>query len=338
MYHTVHIKPNGYNLLVEPGETVLSAALRQGYRFPHDCQNAICGTCRGLLIEGQVEYTEPSAIGLTEDEREAGYALFCSAKPLTDLIIEVQGVYGPGYLPPKKLSYSLKELNQLTPTIYQAFLEAPQEDRIRYHAGQYLEILHRDGSPKPFSIANAPIDDAGLIELHIRYTQDNPYSIELVEELRATKQILLKGPFGSSILHKFPAYPLLLVAGGTGIVPFKALIEKALAEGFKHPIYLYWGVRSTADFYLQNLIERWQKYVPNFHYIPVLSNKGEIHSWSGKTGLVHDAVLQDHADISKFHVYASGPTEMVYATYHALLPKGLNRALFHSDVFDYQPL
>ncbi len=335
MHYTVHIKPSGYNLSVKASESILTAALRQGYQFPHDCENGVCGTCKGKLIEGQVEYDETILPGLTEEEREAGYALFCSAKPLSDLIIQMDGVIGPEQLPIKKLTYTVQTLQQLTATIYQAILLPPADEFIAHHAGQYIEILHRDASPRPFSIANAPVSDNKQLEFHIRYQPDNPYTAELLHAIQTTGQLRLKGPFGSCILRREPDYPMILVAGGTGFAPAKALIEQALAEGTQQPIYLYWGVRKTDDFYMSELVERWVKYCPNFHFIPVLSGKNAGEKWRGRHGWVHEAVLQDHPDLSRFHVYASGPTEMVFAALHAFKLHNLNRALMYSDALDY---
>lgn len=334
MHYTVHIKPNGYNLTVEAGETVLDAALRQGYQFPHDCCSGTCGACHGYLLEGQVEYDEPELPALSEEEREAGHALFCSAKPTSDLVIYVENVVGSEQLPLKKLTYTVQNLTQLTDSIYQIILKpSATNDYLEYHAGQYIEILHRDSSPRPFSIANAPLRDNHFIELHIRYLADNPYTAELLHEIQTTGQLMLRGPYGSCILRKEPPYPIIFLAGGAGFAPQKALIEQALAENIGRPLYLYWGVRKATDLYWHEIVQQWARETPYFHYIPVLSMPHK--NWSGRTGLVHEAVLQDHPDLTHYHVYASGPTEMVYAALHAFKTHNLDRALMYSDAFDY---
>lgn len=335
MQYTVHIKPDGFNLKVQSGETVLSAALRAGYQFPHDCQNGVCGTCKGQLLEGQVTYDDPILPALSEEERESGYALFCSAKPVSDLVIFINGVLSPACLPVKKLIYTVESLEQITPTIYKAILKPSTEDYILYRAGQYIEILHKDTSPFPFSIANAPLGDDKSLEIHIRYHPDNTYTAELLAQMQSTGLVKIKGPFGNSILHKEPAYPIIFAAGGTGIAPLKALLEQALAEGLQQPLYLYWGARIINDFYLNDLVARWEKYIPNFHYIPILSGKEDQARWKGRSGWVHDAIIQDHPHLENFQIYASGPTEMVYAALHTFKIHGLNRALMYSDALDY---
>lgn len=332
MYYNVLIEPSGHQFSVKVNETVLDAALRQGYQFPHECMSGTCGTCRGRLIEGHVEYDDDYLTGLTDEEREAGFALFCSARPASDLIIYIEGVVGPAQLPIKKLSYTVKAINLLTNNIYQIVLQPPNDAHLIYRAGQYLEILQRDTSPKPFSIANAPLGDDKLIELHIRDLPNNPYTQELLTELKVDASVTVQGPYGQCILKKEPPYPLILMAGGVGFAPIKALIEQALATNFNQPMYLYWGVRTTADLYLYDLAERWQKHKPEFHYIPVVSSTD--NHWQGRNGLVHEAVLADHPTLDNFHIYLSGPTEMVYAAAHAFIERGCKRHFIYSDALN----
>lgn len=214
-------------------------------------------------------------------------------------------------------------------------LQPPPHDHIRYRAGQYIELLHPDTSPKPFSIANAPMPGNHAIELHIRHTPDNPYTTELLAEIRAQQKLHLQGPFGNCILQHTPAYPIIFLAGGTGLAPLKAIIEQALAENLQRAMYLYWGVRMIGDLYCHETLLNLAKNIPHFHYIPVLSGKSSSSDWQGRRGLVHEAVLQDHPNLAKLHVYASGPTELVFAALHAFKRANLNKALMYSDVFDY---
>lgn len=337
-HYTVHIKPCGYNLTVNANETVLAAALRQGYQFPHDCQSGTCGTCRGKIIEGQVTYDEPMFICLSEEEREAGYALFCSAKPLSDLQIYVEDVIGPNTLPQQTLSYTVQLHEKLSEHIHRFILQPPANAHIAYRAGQYVEILQRDKSPLPFSITNAPLHDDHSIELHIRHLPQHAETGDLITEIDATKMLKIRGPFGNCTLRNDPPYPAILLAGGTGFAPFKALIEQALADGLSQPLYLYWGARTFHDLYLHELVSRWAKHVPQFHYVPVLSEALPTDHWLGRTGLVHSAVLKDFANLTRFHVYASGPPEMIYAALRSFQEHGMQKQFLYSDLLDFVSL
>lgn len=332
MTYIVHTKPDGHTFFVKEGETVLTAALRQGYQFPYNCRSAICSACKGRLLKGRVSYREPFLFGLMEEERESGYALFCSAIPQTDLVIEIEGVMGPAQMPVTRADYDVQQVTQLSDTVYQVMLTPAGAERICYRAGQYLEILHRDESPRPFSIANAPQDN-GLLELHIRHLANNPYTQEIINEIKQAGRLKIAGPYGQTILRQEPEYPYLFLAGGTGFAPQKALIESLLHSGINRPIYLYWGVRHEADLYLRAIPERWADHYKHFHFIPVISTDTES-AWPGRKGFVHEAVLQDHTDLSRFHIYAAGPTEMVYAARHQFEQQGLKPALMYSDAFD----
>lgn len=334
--HSVHIKPSGYTILVNAGETILAAALRQGYQFPHDCRNAVCGTCKGKLLDGQVTYGDKIIFALSEEERESGFALFCSAEPLTDCVIYMEGVIGPAEFPVRKLTCKVLRCQELSGQVFLVLLEQPSVEPLQYKAGQYIEILHRDMSPKPFSIANAPLGN-NFIELHIRHTADNPFTTQVLADIQNEGELRIAGPYGTSIYNAEPLYPIIMLAGGTGFAPFKALIEEAMAKGFTRPMHLYWGVRQPDDFYMHELLQRWEKNVSHFHYTPVLSETDYHGDWQGKVGLVHEIVLADHEDLKHFQVYASGPPEMVYAAQKAFLAHGLNNAYFYSDIFDYVP-
>lgn len=335
MNYKIHIKPSGHTFAVKPGETVLAAALRQNYHFPHSCRNGMCGACKGQLIDGKVEYGDKAIYALTEKERESGLALFCSAKPLSDLIVYIEGVDGPEPVSVQTLTCLVSNYKQLTPTTWQIFLQ-PQEAKPQYQAGQYLEILHRDGSPKPFSIANAP-NEQGSIELHVRHTPKNQYTAELIAEIQQQRPLRIKLPFGHCIYPKEPNVKTILLAGGTGFAPMKAILEVALNTELTQPIYLYWGARTLPELYWHEQLLAWAKQYPLFQYHPVLSDVTPSTDWQGKTGLVHEVVVADHPDLSEFQVYASGPPEMVYAALRLFQAHGLPKTYMYSDIFDYEP-
>lgn len=331
MSHLVLIKPSSLRLVVNEDETVLDAALREGFHFPHDCYSGICGACRGRVLEGQVCYQDamlPS--GLTSDEQAEGEALFCSAMPKTDLIIEVENVLDPLQTKLQTVSYQIMSAELLTGHVYRVMLQAMTEQPLRYRAGQYIEILCDHEMGRPFSIANAPLGE-GEIELHVRYVADNPYLEEVMAAITARGQMQLRGPFGHCLYHREPALPTIFLAAGTGFAPIKAIIEQALSEGVTQPMYLYWGARTQDDLYLHELAQQWEKYIPQFHYIPVLSASLPSDHWQGRTGWVHHAALADHENFADFQVYAAGPAAMVYAAYEALQARGLKKARMYSD-------
>lgn len=333
MDHIIQIKPSGYLLFVSEGETVLDAALRQGFEFPYSCGSGTCGTCMGKVLAGNYTYADVEPYALDDAAENENFALFCSVRPTSDMIIELEDVYGPEYLPVRKGSYEIEDYKVIKSDIYQVFLN-PKKKKIQYHAGQYLKIICDDGIPLPFSIANAPRAD-GKLELQIKAIPDNPYTTEIINKIKAKSTLTLRGAYGHVIYRSEPDLPILFVAGGTGIVPLKAIIEAALARKDQRNMHLYWGGKTTEDLYLSEQMQNLAKVHANFDFTPIISDTDTY--WEGSTGLVHEVVDQQYNDFSQYQVYTSGPTEMVYAAFDAFTAKGLKPQLIFSDTFEYAP-
>ncbi len=333
MDHIIQIKPSGYLVFVAEGETVLEAALRQGFEFPYSCGSGTCGTCMGKVIKGSYTYGDVEPYALEDAAEDENFALFCSVKPTSDMVIELEDVYGPEYLPARKANYQIEAYKVLEDDIYQVFI-APKKKKIQYHAGQYLKIICNDGIPLPFSIANAPRAD-GKLELQIKAMPENPYTTEIVNKIKTKSSLTLRGPYGHVIYRSEPDLPIIFVAGGTGIVPLKAIIEEALARKDQRTMHLYWGGKTVDALYLNEQMQTLAKTHTNFSFTPVIGNADAY--WEGSTGLVHEIVTQQYDDLSHYQVYASGPTEMVYAAFDAFTAKGLKSQLMFSDTFEYAP-
>lgn len=333
MTHYVKIKPRGYLLEVNDDETVLEAALRNGFDFPFSCGSATCGTCMGKVVQGTFTYGQVQPYALDEQQQSEGLALFCSVRPTSDMIIEVEDVYSAEYRPPRKFDYQVHDFKLLKDNIYQIFL-APQKNHMDYQAGQYLQILCDDGTVVPYSIANAPQADK-ILELQIKSVPENPRNVEIIEKITQKKSLTIRGPYGATVYHSTPNLPLIYLAGGIGIVPLKAMLEAAFAHQDVRPLHLYWGVKNSSDLYLAELFNQWEQQHSNFKFTPVISAQDNF--WEGKTGLVHEVVVTQHDDMAGHQVYASGPKEMIYTAYDEFTAKGLKPQLMFSDTFEYFP-
>lgn len=330
MSFVVELLPRGLRFTVEADETVLAAAVRQGYTFPHSCSNGVCGVCKGRLVSGRVHYQGVGLYGLTEDEIASGHALFCTARPETDLQIEVEDVLAPGEFPIKTIVCQIAMLEPVSADTWRVRLRPPVFDRPRFRAGQYLFLLGPQGERRAFSIASAP-EDSEYVELHIRATPGHDAALAVIEQLRSGPVARIEIAHGQCTVRPGER-PLLFIAGGTGFAPFKAMLESMQARGETRPVHLYWGARSLDHLYLRELPLRWARDVPNFRYTEVLSEPDP--AWSGRQGLVHEAALADHPDVSGLDVYASGRPEMVFAAYDAFKARGLPADRFYSDMLD----
>lgn len=235
----------------------------------------------------------------------------------------------------KRLICSIQSIDYFNEDTRRVYLKIPEGEDVTFRAGQYLEIILPD-KKCPFSIANAP-EFKGLIELHVRPTPSSQDSVEIEALLDRQHDIEIEVPKGDTFVEAAPDHPLILVAASTGITQMKSICEHLMAGELNRPIYLYWGVLADKDLYLSSLFESWQNMYPEFHYVPVISNPETSPDWTGRTGLVGHAVLEDFDDLTNVTVYVSGGPAMVYATLDAFMERGMPEDRMHSDIFSYAP-
>lgn len=334
MSYQVTIRPSGHQFSVERGQTVLEAALNAGFALPYGCRNGACGACKGKILEGQVDYGEAQEGTLTAEDRKQGLALFCCARPLSDLAIEVKEVSAVKDIPIKTLPCRVERMEKLCHDVMGIWLKLPASERLQFLPGQYIDFLLKDGRRRSFSLANAPEDDA-LLELHVRYVPGGFFTEHVFNTMKVKDILRINGPLGSFFLRESDK-PALFVAGGTGFAPIKSILTHAFHQRLKRQMVLYWGARAVRDLYLPELPVRWQQEHDNFRYIPVIHSPLPDEHWTGRTGHVHEAVLADHADLSGYQVYACGAPAMVAAARRDFLARGLPAEEFYSDAFDYQ--
>lgn len=312
MSHQVTIRPTNQIIEVNDDESVLTAAMRQGVVIPYGCRNGACGSCKGKVVEGEVDYGNYAAYILPEHEKKLGFALFCQAKPKTDLVIEARVINVAGQPEVRKLPCRVHSIERAAEDVIVLTLSLPANDRLEFFAGQYLEIIMRDGKRRAYSMASAP--HAGpAIELHIRAMPGGVFTEYAFGRMKEKDILRFEGPMGTFFLREDSDKPLILLASGTGFAPIKSLIEEALHKGVKRQMVLYWGGRKRADLYRMELAQQWQSQHENFSFIPVLSDSPESDGWQGRTGFVHRAVMQDFPDLSGYQVYACGAPVMVDA-------------------------
>ncbi|QKT03692.1 CDP-6-deoxy-delta-3,4-glucoseen reductase [Ectothiorhodospiraceae bacterium 2226] len=334
MSFKVRIEPSGHEFRVEDDESILEAALRQGFAFPYGCRNGACGSCKGKVLEGGVDYGGELPPALSAAEAEAGQALFCQAHALGDVTIEVREIGAAKDIPIKTMPCRVAKLERLADDVMAVYLKLPMNERLQYLAGQYLDILLRDGRRRSFSIANAPHDDE-FIELHIKHIEGGRFTHEVFSSMKEKQILRIEGPLGNFYLREDSNRPIILMAGGTGFGPIKAIVEHAIAEGLTRPMHLYWGARTRQGLYMDALVRRWTEEHPHIEYVPVLSAPLADDHWDGRTGYVQDKVMEDFEDLSAYELYASGPPRMVYEGRDLLMTKGADPEHYYSDAFEF---
>ncbi|MBM3384121.1 MAG: CDP-6-deoxy-delta-3,4-glucoseen reductase, partial [Betaproteobacteria bacterium] len=244
--HTVTVQPAGLAVQVEDGEAVLAAALRQGIVLPYGCKNGACGSCKGKILSGSVDYGTYQKKALTDQERAQGKALFCQARPLSDLVIEARTVGAAKDIQVKTLPCRVQRMERLADDVMALHLKLPANEKLAFLAGQYIEFLLKEGARRSFSMANAP-HDAELLQLHVRHVAGGQFTDHVFGKMKERDILRFEGPLGTFFLREDSDKPIVFVASGTGFAPIKAVIEHMIHKGIARPMTLYWGGRRPKD-------------------------------------------------------------------------------------------
>jgi CDP-4-dehydro-6-deoxyglucose reductase len=334
MSHQISVTPSGHNFVAESDETILEAALRQGLTMPYGCRDGACGACKGKVLSGTVDHGNSQAHALSDAEKADGITLFCCAKAQSDLKLECKQVGAATDIPVKTLPSRIEKMERLAPDVIDMHLRLPANERLQFLAGQYIDILLKNGKKRSFSLANAPHDDA-LLQLHIRHVPGGLFTDQVFSTMKVRDILRFNGPHGSFYLREDSKKPMIFLAGGTGFAPIKALVEHAIAENCTRPIHIYWGAKARVDLYMPDLPEQWAAAHANIEFVPVLAEPAADDAWTGRTGLVHQSVTVDHQNLSDFQVYACGSPGMIDAAKRDFLAAGLPEEEFFADAFTF---
>jgi CDP-4-dehydro-6-deoxyglucose reductase len=338
MTFQISIKTSGNSYRASARQTVLESALEAGLNLPYSCRNGTCGSCKGSVLSGEIDHGDYVSSALSDAEKAAGKALFCCARPLSDLLIECREI-NVDLIPPRIIPARVERKQLLAADVMALFLKLPSSEHLKFLPGQYIEFLLKDGQRRAFSLANAPQVD-NLLELHLRLIPGGQFTHYVFNDMVDKAIMRIEAPFGSFYLREDSDKPIIMVAGGTGFAPMKAIIEHMIAHNINRQLTLYWGVRARQDLYMATLAEAWATTHPTIQFIPVLSAATDADQWQGRTGLVHQAVLDDFArqnvgGLAAYEVYCCGAPAMVELAQASFLQAGLAEDAFFADVFSY---
>lgn len=337
MSYKVTVEPLGLSFEVAEGQNVLDAALAADIILPYSCKGGGCSTCKGKVLEGGYEAGEAPEHILEQHELDEGYTLMCQACPTSDMRIESPQARLVTDIQVRKMPARVIEKEPLADDVMRLVLQLPAGQPVNYYAGQYIDVLLKDGRRRSYSMANPPHEN-NQVELHLRHMPGGLFTDHVfgaTEPAMKERAILrTEGPMGSFFLREESDRPIVFLASGTGFAPIKAIIEHMQAKNIQRKVYLYWGSRRPKDIYMMELAQQWAQVLPNFHFIPVVSEALPEDNWVGRDGLVHHAVMHDLPDLSGFEVYACGAPIMVENAQRDFVAEcGLDEALFYADAF-----
>lgn len=338
MAFNISVLPSGRSFEADAGETMLAAGIRQGVGLPYGCKDGACGSCKCKKLSGTVVHGPHQEKALSAQEEADGYVLTCCGTATSDVVLESRQVTHAGAFPIKKMPARVAQLERLSHDVMRVKLQLPAADVMEFHAGQYIEFILRDGARRSYSMANAPHrlleSGAPMVDLHIRHMPGGKFTDHVFGAMKEKEILRIEGPYGSFYLRDDSPKPIVMLASGTGFAPVKAILEHMQFMGITRDVVLYWGGRRPHDLYLDAWVREQQAAMPHLRYVPVVSDALPEDGWTGRTGFVHQAVLQDLPDLSGHQVYACGAPIVVDSarkdfTERAALPE----EEFYADAF-----
>jgi len=333
----ITVEPSGRHFVAQGDETILAAGIRQGIGLPYGCKDGACGSCKCKKLSGEVTLGPHQSKALSAEEQLAGFVLTCCAHATSDVVLESRQVTEAGAQALGKMPVRVMALTRQSHDVMLVRLQLPAGEPLQFYAGQYVEFILRDGARRSYSMANAPhtvgVPGTG-IELHLRHLPGGKFTDHVFGTMKEKEILRIEGPFGSFFLREDSDKPMVLLASGTGFAPIKALLEHMQFKGITRPVSLYWGGRRPEDLYMDAWVREQMAQMPQLRYVPVISNATPQDNWTGRTGFVHQAVLEDFADLSGHQVYACGAPIVVDSAkrdYVALA--GLPEEEFFADAF-----
>ncbi len=330
----ITVLPSNREFQARADEPVLTAALRQHLNLPHSCKGGSCGACRVRVVRGRFEYPHGRPAGISAEEEGSGHALICQARALDDLVIEIREIRHVTDVEIRELPCRVERMQKLAPDVMGLWLRLPAIEAFAWRCGQYVDVMLPGERRRSFSLANPP-HDAALLELHVRRARGGAFSEQVFGAMRPGALLRIEGPLGQ-FFYRPGDRPLLLIGGGTGYAPLKAMIREVLETEARRDVSFFWGARAEADLYEDAWLRELAARHARFRYTPVLSERAADATHD--SGLVHEAVLRKVAGLAGFDIYAAGPPAMIDAVRTALPAQGADPERIFFDSFDYAPV
>ncbi|MGB0514657.1 MAG: 2Fe-2S iron-sulfur cluster-binding protein, partial [Wenzhouxiangellaceae bacterium] len=233
--YTIRNSRTGHAFEARDDETVLAAALRQGIMLPYSCRNGTCASCKCRLTRGRVTYPFNPPAALEPDDLADGAILACQAVAATDLEIEGSEIEQVADIPVRLMPARVETIDALTPDVRRLRLKLPRGQRLQFLAGQYMDILLPGGKRRAFSIASAP-SEQDFLELHVKYVDGGGFTGHVFDGMQPGEILRMEGPLGMFFVRLGSPRPILMMGGGTGFAPLKAMVEDLLHAGDARPV------------------------------------------------------------------------------------------------------
>ena len=336
--HVVRFEPVGIEIEVSEDQTILRAAAEQGIMLMHGCKEGQCAACKSFILEGEdVDHDRYSTFALPDYELEEGFTLLCRAHAYEDLTIELlnydEEMIHSG-MPIVEATAEVVSIDAVTHDMRHLVLRLVEPEQVNFFPGQYVDIaVPGTDATRSFSMANTSSRESGQLEFVIKIYPDGLFSHFLDTKLQVGDQLHISGPFGVFTLRDAPDTPLVFLGGGAGMAPILALLRTMAERGIDRPAVFYYGARGRRDLCFESELRELEKKLPDFRYVPALSEPADGDDWDGEIGLITDVVKRHEDDLSGAHAYVCGPPPMVEAALPLLSTLGVPEKRIYYDKF-----
>jgi propane monooxygenase reductase component len=336
--HVVRFEPVGIEIEAAEEQTILRAAFEQGVMLMHGCKEGQCSACKSFVLDGEdIELDRYSTFALPDYEKEEGYTLLCRAHAYEDLTIELlnydEEMIRSG-LPITEATAEVVANEPVTHDMRHLVLRLIEPAEVKFFPGQYMDFaVPGTEATRSFSMANTTSREGGLLEFVIKIYPDGLFSHFLDTQLQVGDQLELSGPYGVFTLREGDDIDLVFVGGGAGMAPILALLRSMAERGIDRKATYYYGARGRRDLCFEKELRGLEETLPNFRYVPALSEPADGDAWEGETGLITDVLARHETDLSRTHAYVCGPPPMVEAAIPLLQRLGVPEKHVYYDKF-----
>ncbi|HDS1818661.1 benzoate 1,2-dioxygenase electron transfer component BenC [Pseudomonas putida] len=310
-------------------ETVADAAYRQGINIPLDCRDGACGTCKCKAESGRYDLGDNFIEdALSEDEIAEGYVLTCQMRAESDCVVRIPASSQLCKTEQASFEAAISDVRQLSASTIALSIKGEALSRLAFLPGQYVN-LKVPGSEQSRAYSFSSLQKDGEVSFLIRNVPGGLMSSFLTSLAKAGDSMSLAGPLGSFYLRPIQR-PLLLLAGGTGLAPFTAMLEKIAEQGSEHPLHLIYGVTNDFDLVELDRLQALAARIANFTFSACVANPDSQYP---QKGYVTQHIEPRHLNDGDVDVYLCGPPPMVEAVSQYVREQGITPANFYFEKF-----
>ena len=336
--HVVRFEPVGIEIKVDEEKTVLRAAAEQGITLMHGCKEGQCAACKSFVLDGDdIELDRYSTFALPDFELEEGFTLLCRAHVYEDVTIELlnydEEMLRSGH-PIQEAVAEVVSNDYVTHDMRHLVLKLVEPKEIAFWPGQYVDIaIPGSDETRSFSMANVSSKESGQLEFVIRVYPDGQFSHFLDTKLAVGDRLDVAGPFGVFTLRDGRDSDIVFVGGGAGMAPILSVLRSLAERGSTRKTTFYYGARTQRDLCFEEELQALSDSLPNFRYVPALSEADGDEDWEGELGLITDIVQKHETDLAGTDSYVCGPPPMVEAAMDVLTSLGAPEKNIYYDKF-----